>query len=325
MSDSHLSEEKTEPVEPVRDPATWYHGYAVLMNVQSIPDASGTEIVPGLVVRRAQPDEIDFIKKSVDLFGVAFEYQRYCLWEQETPPYGHMLPVEKWRYFIVAFKGFNDKAMALSKVFAFSNPELMVGFSVITSGSSRSPMWNGARLFHAFEYAQHNPWTLYDVTSDDMASIASLYSSFVSHNHAIIDLNRIVDQMVSLNGLPYQSPLRFLGYFALLESLLTHAPDPKDTIDSITRQVKKKLALLNSRFVTPIDYSQFKGADSDKIWATMYSYRSAVAHGSTPDFEKNLKLLKGHSEALNLLRETMKALIRHAMVDPKLLVDLREC
>ncbi len=47
-----------------------------------------------------------------------------------------------------------------------------------------------------------------------------------------------------LKALPHFSPLRFLGYFAMLESLLTHAPNPSDPYDSITRQVQKRRALL---------------------------------------------------------------------------------
>lgn len=128
-----------------------------------------------------------------------------------------------------------------------------------------------------------------------------------------------------LKGLSHDSPLRFLGYFALLESVLTHAPKPEDRYNSITRQVKKKLSLLNARFTRKIDYRPFDGADPEKIWGKMYEYRSAIAHGGNADFSGDLKLLKGPFEALALARETVKAVIRQALIEPQRLLDLREC
>ena len=57
----------------------------------------------------------------------------------------------------------------------------------------------------------------------------------------------------------------------------------------------------------------------------MYEYRSAIAHGVKPDFAKDLQILKSHDHALELLKETVKAVIRQVLVEPTLIHDLREC
>ncbi len=58
----------------------------------------------------------------------------------------------------------------------------------------------------------------------------------------------------------------------------------------------------------------------------MYHYRSLLAHGGVPNFqERELRILRNHDNALKLLKDTVKATIRQALIEPQLLVDLREC
>jgi hypothetical protein len=57
----------------------------------------------------------------------------------------------------------------------------------------------------------------------------------------------------------------------------------------------------------------------------MYGYRSSLAHGDAPNFDGELRTLGSHDNALNLMRQTVKAVIRQALIEPQLLADLREC
>lgn len=115
---------------------------------------------------------------------------------------------------------------------------------------------------------------------------------------------------------PRFSPLQILGYFAVLESILTHAPNPDDRYDSITRQIKQKLALLNGRWRPPLDYSAFSGLSHDKVWSKMYAYRSAIAHGATPNFDGELSAL-GKAENSNvLISEAVRKTICQALEEP---------
>ncbi len=56
----------------------------------------------------------------------------------------------------------------------------------------------------------------------------------------------------------------------------------------------------------------------------MYAYRN-VAHGNAPDFKKELRALGSEADALRLLKETTKSIVRFALDEPVLLADLREC
>jgi hypothetical protein len=75
----------------------------------------------------------------------------------------------------------------------------------------------------------------------------------------------------------------------------------------------------------PLDYSAFPTLSHDKVWLKMYAYRSAIAHGSTPNFVRELSAL-GKSENANLLiSEAVRKTIYQAIEEPQLLADLQAC
>jgi hypothetical protein len=147
-----------------------------------------------------------------------------------------------------------------------------------------------------------------------------------THDNGILDLDKIFRLIFQLKDLPRFSPLQILGYFAVLESILTHAPNPEDRYDSITRQIKQKLALLNKRWNPPLDYSAFPKLSHDKVWSKMYAYRSAIAHGSTPNFAAGDLSALGKAENANLLiSAAVRKTICHALEEPQLIADLQNC
>jgi hypothetical protein len=170
---------------------------------------------------------------------------------------------------------------------------------------------------------QHGPSKKF--TESDGEEVRKIYSKLAARDNSILDLNKAFRLLFELKDLPRFSPLQVLGYFSLLESVLTHAPKPDDRYDSITRQIKQKLALLNKRWKPPLDYSAFAAPSQDKIWPKMYAYRSAIAHGGTPNFAGELAVLGSAKNANSLIREAVKKTILQAIEEPQLLVDLRDC
>jgi hypothetical protein len=173
------------------------------------------------------------------------------------------------------------------------------------------------------------PWDpafFHDVTMEDLDDLRTVHQRLQKHDSRVVEVHRFIGQVGHLKTIPAISPLRFLGYFAVLEGLITHAPDPKDSYDSITRQVKKKIALLNNRWTPRLDYGAFGGTEPEALWTKMYSYRSILAHGGAASFQsKRLHGLGNHENALRLLQSATKAALRFALEEPQLLADLREC
>ena len=110
--------------------------------------------------------------------------------------------------------------------------------------------------------------------------------------HVLNAIKRFLD----LDRLPDYSEFKHLGYFAILESILSHAPKDGDRVDSISRQLRRNLSLVNYRLtevVLSIPFDPFGNAGLDKIVSRLYSFRSAVAHGGD---------LQGALESINKLR-----------------------
>ncbi|MBD2510438.1 hypothetical protein H6G91_24700 [Nostoc muscorum FACHB-395] len=138
------------------------------------------------------------------------------------------------------------------------------------------------------------------------------------------DIKQAVNMLDELKNIPHNSKFKILGLFTIIEFLITHKPI--DTGDSITRQVTNKINLLSKRFSNQLDYSQFFVNTSESaIWKKLYAYRSNIAHGSQPDFAKELLVLKDDSTAKNFLKLVVKMLLRHSLIEPQLYTDLKEC
>lgn len=316
-----------DPGAPDRD------SFAFVTNVARIDGAQELELVPGHVLRRASPEEIEIIKTSLNWtkegpFGLPV-----FPWEVHHEADGSFtqLPESEWEYFVIAFRGTNDGIVALEQVFCIGQLELKVAFTAVSwpplMPNLAGRLYHPGRLFQLFNHPVTILPKRYEVTSSDAEEIARLFTALMSHDPNLVQMERIARQMLELEELRPDSTSQFLAYFGILESLLTHKPDPKDPYDSITRQVKNKVALLNHRWTPALDYSAFRETTSeDVVWTRMYGYRSTLAHGDVADFTKSdLKLLGSHQNAMALLKTTVKAIARLALTEPRLLADLKNC
>lgn len=111
---------------------------------------------------------------------------------------------------------------------------------------------------------------------------------------------------------------------AILESLITHQPNPDDLEDSLTRQVTRKMVLLNSRFKHRLEYTECGGATEERIWKKLYMVRSLVVHGVLPDFSKSELRFLGNLEIVGRLVQAATArVMRYALEEPVHMAEVR--
>lgn len=152
---------------------------------------------------------------------------------------------------------------------------------------------------------------------DDQKQALGEESVFIKEALAIFDdLHRVTDS----------SNLKTIGYFSVIEALVTHAPRLSETLDSISHQIRGKLILLSKRFVSPVNTNQIFGdIRPEKLWSKLYAYRSAIAHGRRPSFEGELSVLKNTETLASFLELICKQLLILSFKEPELVRDLREC
>ncbi len=296
---------------------------------------STTEIIPGRTLRKAAIEEIKSIKELIEsIFGTHFSGN---LWQTRRPESGKgkyvTLPESQWRYFVIEFSGDNQELALLEKALSIAPCGIELGFTLssTTFGTKKVPacIYSPPRLFQSLSALQDALYSAdgpgQSLTNADVEQVSKIYAALKAHDHNVVDLNRVFQLLFQLKDLPHFSPLQVLGFFAVLESILTHRPNPEDRHDSITRQIKQKLALLNRRWQPPLDYSNFAAPSHDILWSKMYEYRSAIAHGATPDFKSKLKILQNPLNANALVSEAAKKTICQALTEPQLLADLQNC
>jgi hypothetical protein len=309
--------------------------FAFVLNVSRLVGGSSLEIIPGRTLRRADDGEIEFTKGVItSLFA---NHSSGGLWETRRPKSGQSkfvrLPKRQWRYFVIEFSGGNQEVELLERALSIAPCRLDVGFilSVSSLRGRKLPVcvYRPPRLFQSLSAMSHAAGSVSGlakaVTKFDAEQVRKIYLKLATHDNRTLDLDRVFKLVFELMDLPRFSPLQILGYFAVLESILTHAPNPDDRYDSITRQIKQKLALLNKRWKPPLDYSAFSGLSHDKVWSKMYAYRSAIAHGSTPNFAGELSVLGKAESADLLISEAVRKTICQALEEPQLLADLQNC
>lgn len=310
--------------------------FAFLLNVSKLTDAEHYTLASGHRIRRARAPEIAWIREILRMFSGApplpipdMIYETQVIREAQDRRSLQKLPESEWMYYGIEFRGTNSVLSILTDIFALTTSQLEIGFTVLknVAGGHGLIINNRAELFHFFQdYGAFDRSFFREVRKSDIVDIRTIYKKWESYDHNVLDLQGPLRRFNELKAIPLKSPLRFLGYFAVLESLLTHAPKVTDPYDSITRQVKKKFALLNNRFDTPIDYTKFFGSTSpETVWTKLYAYRSAVAHGALPDFKGELRALSTADNALLFIKEATRSILRHALDEPRLVRDLHDC
>ena len=313
------------------------HCLSFILNISRLVDEPPNvklPLVPGHELRRATTAEVVAIKGVLTFYT---SKPGWSAWQggktvrnKDKSTSRAPLPADQWRYFVIEFQGSNETIAGIERALCIAPLELKVGFTLLREvfpGELVAPMliYNAGRLFSQLQSIEQDKLQFFDVSAAVAKNIGLLHQQINNCDQKLVNLARFTQQMLELDALPSQSPLLFLGYFAILESLLTHQPKPTDTIDSITRQVKRKIVLLDNRWQPRIDYSPFPKSAPEKIWSVMYSYRSCLAHGGEPDFKKELHLLVDVDSALKLLKQTLKGVLRQALTEPQLIVDLRDC
>lgn len=311
------------------------HNFSFVLNISRFidqaPDAVLT-VAAGHELRRATEKEVVAIKDV--LTSHTGEEKGFGAWQdgkavtKDKKTTYLQIPKDQWRYFVIAFESLTSTIVDLERTLCIAPIELKIGFTLLHEFGAglEAPtlVYHPGRLGSQVRAARDNKLPFFELTPSAVQDISVLHEQTGALDQNL-SLKRLIEQMLDLDALPYESPLLFLGYFAILESLLTHQPKGTDTIDSITRQVKQKVLLLDNRWQPRIDYSPFPEKKPSAIWSKMYAYRSAIAHGAEPDFKSELKLLGDRSRALKLLKETVKGVLRQSLMEPQLLFDLRNC
>ncbi len=273
------------------------------------------------------------IRERLSLFNtllVASDHQRR-LYEAETVIEGperqteRELPPGKWLYWVVTFSG-QEEIASLQIAFALLRNDLLLDMVFARSDLGTALSWYPGSVFHFYSFSVFQPLVAQMVTRRELEEVRQAWSRLKEAYSKWPNLYKSAARFKVLGEISERSEIKVIGYFSVIESLMTHAPELTEPMDSLTHQMKTKMNLLRKMFPRPMDYQNAFGVDDgDKVWSKLYDYRGKLAHGDDADFEKGLRLLKSRHNAMAFLRETAKLLLLVALREPQLIADLKRC
>ncbi|MGE0755774.1 MAG: hypothetical protein AB7O38_02090 [Pirellulaceae bacterium] len=316
-------------------------GFAMLANIKGL-DVPSFELADGMMARRATDCEIDSLHNILDLLR-PYDSMRPIRNPYETAAQhvnvtasGYStqvdeLPIAEWRYYVISFdyRGSTDGYVASSELIdwsVLSRQRLFSDLTIYNNGFGAPTFpYNSGALDRRWREMNYTDEYFANLTLCNLQDIRHVYEKMTCYSFERIDLRAAVHSISQLDKLPRFSPMRFLGYMAILESILTHPPKQGDPYDSITRQVRQKMLLVSRRAVLEVPNQLLGIADGKKTWNDMYEYRSIIAHGGKADFKRRLASLKNSGLALKFLEGATVSVLRQALEEPELIADLRDC
>jgi len=309
--------------------------FAFVLTPLDIQCAIPFEVISGHFFERATEGQIFEIKRFLNTLGVlAFESHYEFEWHPSknqgdgaNTVQGTRVSPEKWRYNVINYEGPNLLSGRLATALQLIEPVIELGFDAIRTEftSGYSVVSRRGAVFSFFEdIAFRVNHTLVVVTPSVWAQARSMFQLLESLEQENPEVWRAVQNFEHAKMLPRDSTMSALALFAVMESLITH--DPRVTFDSLNHQVASKMTLLSKRFDPPLTYEFFDSSTTpEKLWKKIYAYRSAIAHGGSLDFAKELQILKSHQIVLQFVRIAVRRLVAFAVRDPDFVADLRKC
>lgn len=317
--------------------------WAFILNKITVSAELPFELAPGCLLAKATPDQRTKIKAELSKLAAGIPYSVQSRYESdmvsERDPQGREifvskpLPESDWNYYVITTE---DAGIAnINLQFASNISDISLDFISLTfleSYGMNGKNWRlNSMLNHFMSELFDKPAT--NVTESNLNELKKTYRlcrdvvGGISGSAEFSEIQRALEMYDNLSLLPPNSEFHILGLFAIIEMLITHNPKLEDRGDSITHQMKSKIPLLSRRFEKPLDVNSFFCATAEeRVWSALYKYRSSLAHGGLPDFQKGeLKCLKDSEQAKAFLKVVVKSLIKHALHEPYLYRDLRNC
>jgi len=313
-------------------------GFHIISNVFDVAVPLPLIIAPDLRIERPDDAQIEIIQfllghsSSASSLREAFEYDHKPVSENGAVVRwtNDPLPRRDWRYLILTFDGNGNSAHFFLQAANLVSPAISCcahAYTFEPFGRGRRTGWSvdelGAHRRFLSSFAKRHVREILDDRAVTRINAAyKAFQAFDGGRHK--GILRAIELFATFPRLPNLNYIRVLALFMLLEMLLTHKPGDKEIGDSLRHQLRTKIPLVDSRLAERIDYSCLhKHASPATIWAKLYDYRSAVAHGDEPDFESSLNVLRSAEAADDFLEQATRRLLRYAIDDPDLFDGLK--
>lgn len=241
-----------------------------------------------------------------------------------------------WRYSVVRPESAEILGAHLSEALRISDAEMLVELWAINQNDGIHKF--GGRFRNCIQHIGHPPDRYMERTINltELKECVELRAKFNSEKFPSIE--DTIQRFRQLDALP-SNPLKTLGYFGIIEALLSHSPKSNESADSISRQLRRNLLLIENRLSDDekMGFNDFGEALPSKVITKLYDFRSAIAHGSNPEISLNWlieqgskcegssteKPSQGGQSVQVFIRRIVRRILKQALREPQLITDLK--
>lgn len=317
---------------------------AILSNIK-INNYEQIELTESYLLRKANKNEISLIKQELSGINIIdghfdknpdfiYEYDVEAVKKDEitTSFIKKYLTEDKYRYWVIEFNDNGNKRKFLEKSIMLLKNSFEFGFIFITPsitlGNKETVVMTSDYTINMYKKISRNypDYNAIEVDFEELELIPKLYEQLLLNGNKYNFINHAINNFDSLKYIDDNLDLLLVGYFSIIETLITHPPRLNESLDSISHQIVNKLNLLQKFFIRQLNYKEyFKEGKEETIWKKLYSYRSDIAHGNIVNFDNKYNILNSNKSIQLFLRETIKNLIILALEKPEFLNDLKKC
>ncbi len=293
----------------LKRPAEWVVLVANLFDLSSRSDLP-IRMPHSVELDRASPQEADYFRYSVakayESASRGLEMPRYSDGESSTiyefnfsrgRPWraDYIDDPNRWNYLVLRYPSELDTEVvtsALRLTDAGLLPLFEVQRSMVSTGPTEPTKFHVNLVIHNHGEVFSPPgwWSrnqrssefdLSDAIVADLARKIDLLGDLRALQFP--DIWRSISLFVQLDELASGSLLKVLGHFIVWESLLTHRPEKNDPVDSLGRQLRRAIRLVNHRAPNSTDQIDMSAIHEDvtKAVSILYDIRSRIAHGDS--------------------------------------------
>lgn len=309
-------------------------GFAFILNPYLYHGALPVEVRPGLALDKAAQDEREAIAGLLNelgglvKWGNLFRHEPIAREVRDSPAWNRKLwPRET--YWVLRMTADAQPVQRICEASQLCDCELELGSLFPPPGTFIPRVTFPSSFYYYAEVQWRGDAQQLDI--DDLRSVNSLHlrlSEFRTADQsdtARRSVVRLFDKFITVSAGKRYGDVPLLGYFALIEGLITHNPRSRSR-DSITHQLSTKMPLLMKRFSRPLALGDFvEEDDPGKLWAMLYKLRSRIVHGEEGFSAIKDRQLRDMNSVFRLVRESLKRLFVLSLHEPEFLFDLKAC
>ncbi len=243
-----------------------------------------------------------------------------------------------WHYYLLSDDHGGTHVYALEQALLLLEPSIDLSIRVLSNlgDGSQAIKTSGhggfmPHIFERYHYGAHEVGNRLVLTTADILLTENISGQIASLSTNYEFVKTAAQIWQEMRRISQSSRLQVIGFFSIIECLITHSPRLAESLDSISHQLCGKLRLITNRMgsndlLTTTFGSATDGSATDtKVWKRLYSYRSSIAHGNTVSFKREFSVLKSHKVVVDFLSTFTRNLLLHALNEPQLFSDLKDC